>query len=71
MTLRFSARAHAHLNAIYEYIHERNPIAAARVGARIQEAADILQIFPYAGRAGRSANTRELVVPGLPIHSGL
>jgi len=66
MTLRYSARARAHLNAIHEYIHERNPSAAARVGARIREAAELLDIFPYAGRVGRSMDTRELVVPGLP-----
>jgi toxin ParE1/3/4 len=66
MTLRYSARARAHLDAIQEYIHERNPDAAARVGARIREAAELLEIFPYAGRAGRSPDTRELVIPGLP-----
>jgi len=66
MTLSFSARARAHLNAIQEYISERNPTAAARVGIRIRESAELLQIFPYAGRVGRSANTREWVVQGLP-----
>jgi plasmid stabilization system protein ParE len=66
MTLRFSARARSHLNAIQEYISERNPGAAARVGERIRESADMLQFFPYAGRVGRSANTREWVVQGYP-----
>ena len=66
MTLRYSARARAHLLAIYEHIRERNPTAASRVGARIREAAEVLRSFPYAGRPGRSANTREWVVQGLP-----
>jgi toxin ParE1/3/4 len=66
MTLRFSARARAHLNAIQEYISERNPSAAPRVGERIRESAELLQLFPYAGRVGRSPNTREWVVQGYP-----
>jgi plasmid stabilization system protein ParE len=66
MTLRFSARARAHLNAIQEYISERNPSAALRVGERIRESAEMLRFFPYAGRTGRSANTREWVVRGYP-----
>jgi len=66
MTLRFSARARGQLIAIQEYIKEHNPAAASRVGARIREAAEILRHFPYAGRPGRSENTREWVVQGLP-----
>jgi addiction module RelE/StbE family toxin len=66
MTLRFSARAHAHLTTIQEYIRGRNPSAAQRVGERIRESAEMLQFFPYAGRIGRSPNTREWVVQGYP-----
>ncbi len=66
MTFRYSSRARAHLLAIHEYINERNPAGALRVGARIREAAEVLRSFPYAGRPGRSANTREWVVRGLP-----
>lgn len=66
MTLRFSARARRHINAIRDYISERNPSAAAHVGDRIYEAAELLQIFPYAGRIGQSPNTREWVVQGYP-----
>jgi plasmid stabilization system protein ParE len=56
----------AQLIAIQEYISERNPAAAIRVGVSIREAADVLRFFPYAGRAGRSAGTREWVVRGYP-----
>jgi hypothetical protein len=59
MTLRYIARARAHLLAIHEYINERNPAAASRVGARKHETADVLRSFPYCGRPRRSANTRE------------
>jgi plasmid stabilization system protein ParE len=64
--LRFSARARAQLLAIQEYIEERNPSAAIRVGASIRAAAELLRLFPYAGRAGRSPGSREWVVRGLP-----
>ena len=66
LTLRYSARARLQLIAIQEYISARNPAAAARVGERIREAADMLRFFPHAGRAGRSVGTREWVVTGLP-----
>jgi toxin ParE1/3/4 len=52
--------------AIHEYIDQRNPAAAARVGASIREAAEILRYFPYSGRPGRAAGTRAWVVRRLP-----
>jgi plasmid stabilization system protein ParE len=52
--------------AIHEYIDQRNPAAAVRVGASIREAAEILRYFPYSGRRGRVAGTREWVVRRLP-----
>ena len=66
MRLRYTARARLHLDAIAEYIAERNPDAARRVGARIQETIDLLTSFPMMGRVGVLAGTREMVVPGLP-----
>ena len=66
ITLRFSARARLQLLEIYEYIDQRDPAAAARVGASIREAADVLRYFPYSGRPGRAAGTREWVVRRLP-----
>ncbi len=66
VALRFSARARSQLLAIHEYIEQRNPAAAARVGARIREAAEVLRYFPYSGRPGRAPGTREWVVRRLP-----
>ena len=66
LTLRFSARARSQLLAIHEYISERSPSAAARVGASIRQAAEILQYFPYSGRSGRTPDTREWVVRRYP-----
>jgi plasmid stabilization system protein ParE len=64
--LQFSARAQSQLLAIHEYIDQRNPAAAARVGASIREAAEVLRYFPYSGRPGRALGTREWVVRALP-----
>jgi len=67
LKLRFSARARTHLSAIRDYIENQgNPNAARRVGASIREAAELLRHFPYAGRPGRVAGTREWVVRNLP-----
>ena len=66
LNLRFSARARSQLVTIQAYIDERNPVAAARVGAAIRDAAERLRYFPLAGRGGRSSGTREWVVRGLP-----
>ena len=66
MRLRYTARARLHLDAIAEYIAERNPDAARRVGIRIREMIDLLTSFPMMGRVGVLAGTREMVVPGLP-----
>ena len=54
------------LKAVREYIAAHEPQAATTVAARLYEAAQSLKEFPGAGRAGRVANTRELVVSDLP-----
>jgi toxin ParE1/3/4 len=66
MKLRYTPQARRHLDAIAEYITERNPAAALRVGRRIQETIGLLADFPRMGHPGYLAGTRELVVPGLP-----
>jgi toxin ParE1/3/4 len=67
LSLRYSARAKSQLLAIREYIvGQGNPDAAARVGAGIRSAADVLRHFPYAGRPGRVSGTREWVVRQSP-----
>jgi toxin ParE1/3/4 len=66
MRLRYTQRARRHLDAIAEYISQRNPDAARRVGERIRETISLLSELPYIGREGALAGTRELVVPSLP-----
>jgi toxin ParE1/3/4 len=64
--LRYTPQAHLHLDAIAEYVGARNPAAAQRIGARIEEMIDLLAAFPNMGRKGQLPGTREMVVPGLP-----
>jgi len=41
-------------------------VAASAVGRRILAAVETLEEFPHRGRVGRSPDTRELVIAGLP-----
>jgi toxin ParE1/3/4 len=66
LKLRFAARARSQLLAIEEYLQERSPGAARRIGAEIRDATELLQFFPHAGRSGRSEGTREWVVTRTP-----
>lgn len=66
MKLRFTPRALRQFNAIADYISRENPEAAARVGARIRAACEILCRLPLVGREGVRAGTRELSTARLP-----
>jgi toxin ParE1/3/4 len=66
MKVRLTPRAKRHLEAIADYIGERNPDAAMRVGARIRQSIDLLAYFPLIGHSGVLAGTLEKVVAGLP-----
>jgi toxin ParE1/3/4 len=65
MKLHYSPAARQQIQAIYDYITERNPAAAKRVVARIRAAAAHLRAFPYSGRFGVVPDTHEWVVRGL------
>lgn len=54
------------IDAIHEYIHERNPRAATVAIERIQRAAERLGVWPHIGHAGRLPGTFEWVVAPLP-----
>ena len=62
MRVVWTEPALAELEAIYDYLWPINPAAAQRVAEDILLAADSLSLFPYRGRRGRLANTRELVM---------
>jgi toxin ParE1/3/4 len=50
----------------YDYIHERNPYAAAHAIRRIRAAAERLTEFPHIGHVGVVAGALEWTVKGLP-----
>jgi toxin ParE1/3/4 len=64
--LRYTQRARRQLDAIHDYLTERNPDAALRVVTRIREFTRLLEEHPSIGRMGTLPDTRELVVPRLP-----
>ena len=47
--------------AIWDYLAERNPLAAAEMDERFSEAVAILAEHPLMGVAGKIAGTRELI----------
>jgi toxin ParE1/3/4 len=63
MKVRFTRPAQADLEAIYAYISEYNPSAAARVVNRLIDRACALEHNPYQGRKIDEAEGRVIVVP--------
>ncbi|CAN7266132.1 type II toxin-antitoxin system RelE/ParE family toxin [Neorhizobium sp. LjRoot104] len=62
MNISLTPRAEADLDAIYSYISLEDDHAAKRVIARILQAIAMLEQFPFLGRVGRVAETRELSI---------
>ena len=67
MRLRWTRLAIADLDSAFEYVAADNPSAAQQLLQRIEEGASILIRHPSAGRMGRVAGTRELVIAGTPF----
>ena len=59
-------RAERDLEHAVEFIHAKNPAAADEVDRRLRSAVGHLDRFPDAGRPGRTAGTREIVIPEYP-----
>ena len=66
MRLRWTPLSLRDLRNIREYIARDNPLASARIAFRIVESAEGLIDFPLRGRIGRTAGSREVVVPRTP-----
>ena len=64
--LEYAPRYFRRLEDVREWIGADNPAAAARMVARIRTAVERLATVPGAGRPGRVAGTRELVISGTP-----
>ena len=67
MRVRWTTPAKEQLVSAYEYIASENRTAAARTADKIWESTELLAQHPMAGRDGRVAGTRELVVRGTPF----
>ena len=67
MKVRYSARARAQMNAIHEYIRERNESAATVVIFRIRQTAITLSEWPRLGRQTDEADVCMIPVPHLPF----
>ncbi|NSY46882.1 type II toxin-antitoxin system RelE/ParE family toxin [Agrobacterium tumefaciens] len=61
-SIEWGADALDDLDKITEFIQKRNPPAAERTLAAIEEKVEQLSSFPKMNKAGRVAGTRELVV---------
>ena len=66
MTVRWTQPATDDFPGIVEWIITHNPTAAAPVGRRIPVVVEQFAEFPFRGKPGRSPDTRELVISGLP-----
>ncbi|WP_117193143.1 type II toxin-antitoxin system RelE/ParE family toxin [Rhizobium terrae] len=64
--IRWTVRALRRLDEIGAHIEHEDPDAAARVVARLVASVDMLVEFPGAGRLGRIAGTREIVLSDIP-----
>jgi toxin ParE1/3/4 len=67
MRVRWTTPAREQFVSAFEYIAEENRRAAARAANQIWESTQLLARHPLAGREGRVAGTRELVVSGTPF----
>ncbi len=60
--IQWTDEAKADFSGFTKWLHERNPYAAERVAEDVLASIEILEQFPFSGRAGRIAGTRELVI---------
>jgi len=70
MIIRWTTPAPEELVSAYEYAAAENPAAARRITNHIWRTVEVLARHPIAGRKGRIAGTRELVIPGTPFVVG-
>lgn len=66
MSVRWTERALADLDSIFDAVAADRPNAARRLIRLLLSQGAALRAHPRRGRPGRLPETRELVVPGLP-----
>ena len=67
MRVLWTTPAQEQFVSAFEYIAEENRRAATRTADQIWESTQLLSHHPMAGREGRVAGTRELVISGTPF----
>lgn len=66
MEIEWLDSAEDDIDQIADYLDPLNPVASHRIITRIEQAVEKLRLYPFAGRRGRDAGTRELVVLRTP-----
>jgi toxin ParE1/3/4 len=66
VSIVWTTLARQDVNAIWDFIEQRNPDAAEMVDSEILRSVEGLLQFPKRGKPGRVKRTRELVVLGFP-----
>lgn len=66
MRIRYTRRAFADREAIFDYIEERSPKGALVVKRAIEASIKRLEDFPYSAPATDEPDIRELIVPRRP-----
>jgi toxin ParE1/3/4 len=67
MRIRWTTPAREQFVSAHEYLAGENRAAAARTADKIWKSTKLLARYPMAGREGRVAGTRELVIRGSPF----
>lgn len=62
--IQWADEAQADFAGLLAWLNDRNPAAA--VADEVLDAVERLLRFPFSGRLGRRAGTRELAIPGRP-----
>ena len=66
MRIRYTPRAFADREAIFDYIEKRSPKGALGVKQAIENSIKRLEDFPYSAPASDELDIRELIVPRRP-----
>lgn len=66
MRIRYTLRAFADREAIFDYIEQQSPRGALNVMRAIENSIARLELFPYSAPATDEPDVREMIVPGRP-----
>jgi toxin ParE1/3/4 len=66
MRIRYTSRAFADREAIFDYLEKRTPQGARTVELAFENSIQRLVLFPYSAPATNQPGIRELIVPRLP-----